>query len=113
MKKQVKAKGKRPSRRTSSLKNVELFIKTREKVLDNFKSKKIPVKNPHKTPTPELAFEVAPKPAPDPTVFCTTKNKRKAKRKISLLKLPEEFLNELEMTKKINRLYINFSKKNI
>ena len=73
------SKGKRPSRRTSSLKNVELFIKTREKVLDNFKSKKIPVKNPHKTPTPELAFEVAPKPAPDPTVFCTTKNKRKAK----------------------------------
>ena len=107
------SKGKRPSWRTSSLKNVELFIKTREKVLDNFKSKKIPVKNPHKTPTPELAFEVTPKPAPDSTVFCTTKNKRKAKRKISPLKLPEEFLNELEMTKKINRLYINFSKKSI
>ena len=77
------------------LKNVELFIKAREKNLNNLKSKIFLVKNPDETPTTVPAPEMAPNPESDPIIFDTPKTtKAKTKRKIPQLKQPEEFLND-------------------
>ena len=55
-----------------------------------------PVKSPDKNSPPEPAPEPAPKPRPKPAVFRTLKTtKAKIKRKVSPVKLREEFLNEI------------------
>ena len=68
----------------SFLKNLELLFRTREKVLNSFKSRLFPIKNLDKTPTREPATE--PEVASEPT-------KAKTKHKISSLKICEEFVN--------------------
>ena len=50
-------KGKIPFEKRLFLKNAGLFIRAREKILNNFKSKISPMKNPDKTPTPDTALE--------------------------------------------------------
>ena len=60
------------------LKNAVLFLSEREKVLNNFKCKTFPIKNPDKIPKPE--------PGTEPTVFSTLKlTKRQAKKSSSKL----------------------------
>lgn len=46
------AKAKLPIEKRSFLNNTELFLSAREKILNNFKRKRFPIKKLYKTPTP-------------------------------------------------------------
>ena len=71
-----------------------MFI-TREKVLNSFKRRLFPIESldkfPTREPTPEAATE---------TIAAAKATKPKAKRKISLLKLGEEFLDKIKSEEK-------------
>ena len=60
-------KGKLPVEKRSFLQNAGLFLSAREKILNNFKSKIFPTKNPEKIL------------APEPTVFDTLKPTKEKK----------------------------------
>ena len=79
------------------LNNWGFFLSAREKVLNNFESRLFSIKNLGKTSTHEPKFESAFQPAPEPTpetTKATKETKTKTKRKISQLKLREQFLSE-------------------
>ena len=61
-------KAKLPVGKRSFLKNAGLFLRAREKILNNFKSKIFPTKNPEKI--------LAPKPAPDTLKPTKDQNKK-------------------------------------
>ena len=56
------------------IKNVAIFLDSREKILNSFKSKIFPITNLGKTPTPE--------PNTDPTVFDAPKQQKHKLRKV-------------------------------
>ena len=124
-------RGIKPFERRYFLNNIRFFLSGREKILNSFRSKIFPIKSTRQgqasekvndptsepaperktVPTPEFtekaleqAPESTPKPAPNLSVFDTSKRKKaKAKTKISSPKLCEEFFNEIENEeKKIN-----------
>ena len=84
------------------LNNARLFLREREKIFNNFKSKIFPKKNLDKI----LTSEPTPDPTPNPSVFDAAKptkaqaKKSKKKHKISPLNLCENFMNEIENDKK-------------
>ena len=82
----IKTIGKR-----SFLSNLGLFFSSREKVLNNFRSKLFPVRILDKIPIREATFESAFEPAPE----IAKATKVKTKQEISPLKLREDFLSEI------------------
>ena len=96
-------------KKKSFLNDLGLSFIAREKVLNSFKSRLLPVKKldemPKREPTPEPATE--PEVATKPTKP-TKASKTKTKRKISSLKLRKKFLNEIKSEeKKINEQIFN------
>ena len=85
-------KGKRPVKKRCFLKNAEVFLSVREKILNNFKTKIFSIKNSNQIPTLEPALEPAVFDTPNPT-------KRQINK--SSLKIYEFFLIKLQMTKQI------------
>ena len=85
-------------KKKSFLNNLGLLFSAREKILDNFKSILFPIKYLDKIPT----RQPTPKPATKPEVATEPRKATKAKnkRKISPLKLREEFLNEIKNEEK-------------
>ena len=75
-------KGKRPVKKRCFLKNAELFLSVREKILNNFKSKIFSIKNSSQIPTLE------------PAVFDTPIPTKRQINK-SLLKIYEFFFNKI------------------
>ena len=71
-------RGKISLQKKSFLNNLDLFLSTREKILNNFKSKIFPIKNLGKNPTTE--------PTPESMVFD--------------IKLRENFINKIENDEK-------------
>ena len=82
-------KGIKGLEKKSFLNNIVLLFSTREKVLNSFKSRLLPIREPAREP------EVATEP-----VKATEAIKAKSKRKISFLKLREEFLNKIKNEEK-------------
>ena len=54
-------RGKMPVEKRSFLKNGRLFLRAREKIFNNFKSKIFPIKNQDENSTPDAVPEPAPK----------------------------------------------------
>ena len=57
------------------IKNVAIFLDAREKILNSFKSKRFPITNLGKTPTPEPNTDPTVFDAPKPTKAQTKKSK--------------------------------------
>ena len=81
------------------LNKLELLFSAREKFLNSFKSRFFPIKNLDKIPTRE--------PATEPTKATKVK-KAKTIRKISSLKLREEFLNKIKNEKKNEQIFRDY-----
>ena len=79
----------------SFLSNVRLFLSTKEKLLNIFKSNVCPIKIADKVLTPNATPDPTPKPTLEPTLFWTPKSTGKSRNKISSLKLHEKFLNKI------------------
>ena len=75
----------------SFLSNLGLFFSSREKVLNNFRSKLIPIRILDKIPIREATFESAFEPAPE----ISKATKVKTKQEISPLKLRKDFLSKI------------------
>ena len=88
-------------KKRSFLNNIGLFLSTREKILNDIRSKIFLTKNTRPEQAPEKAPEPAPESAPEPSsepelnpkVFDMPKTKIKR----SPLKLREKLLNEIKM----------------
>ena len=81
------------------LNNLGLFVCTREKVLNNFKSRLFPIKDLDKSSTREPTFEspFQPRRKQHLKQHKIKATKAKTKCKISSLKLHEEFLNKTKI----------------
>ena len=94
-------KGTKRLEKKSYLDNLGLLFSEREKVLNTFKSRLFPIKYLDKIatrePTPEPATE------PEVAIESTKVTKAKTKRKMSSLKLHEEFLNKIKNEEKKNK----------
>ena len=103
-------KGIKTLDKNSFLNNLGLLFSAREKVLNSFRSRLFPIKKLDKIPTQKPATE--PEVAAEPTK-ARKATEAKTKRKISSLKLCEEFLNEIKyegktINEKIFRDYFLF-----
>ena len=98
------------------LNDLGLLFGAREKAFNSFKIRLFPTKNldkiPARKPTPEPATdpEVAKEPATEPEVAKESTKSKKAntKRKISSLKLGENFLNEVKNEEKNEKIFHEF-----
>ena len=84
-------KGKIPAKRRFFLNNAELFLNAREKVINNFKSRILPMKNLDKIPTYDPTLD----PTLEATVFDTPKPIKEQTKKLPF-KLHERFLNKTD-----------------
>ena len=80
-----------PVERKIFLNNAELFVNAREKVINNFKSRILPMKNLDKIPT----YDPTPDPTLEATVFDTPKPIKEHTKKLPF-KLHGSFLNKTD-----------------
>ena len=76
------SQGKIPLEKRYFLNNFGLFLRAREKTLNNFKSKVFPIRNLDKIPTLEPTHDPAPELIPEPTVFDTYKPTKERTKKL-------------------------------
>ena len=93
------------------LNNLGLFFGAKERVLSNFKSRLFLIKNLDTIPTRETTTEPATE--PEVAIELTKPTKTNTKRKISSLKLRENFFNKIKNEEKnineqIFRQYFNY-----